>query len=69
MGLEYQALGISDAVQMNYLMQTGGRMLGLTLLMVAAAVLVGLLASRVAAAIARGSAPRCVPPGGQFFCL
>lgn len=40
-GLEYQALGISDAVQMNYLMQTGGRMLGLTLLMVAAAVLVG----------------------------
>ena len=27
-GLEYQALGISDAVQMNYLMQTGGRMLG-----------------------------------------
>ena len=29
-GLEYQALGISDAVQMNYLMQTGGRMLGLT---------------------------------------
>ena len=52
-GLEYQALGISDAVQMNYLMQTGGQMLGLTLLMVAAAVLVGLLASRVAAAIAR----------------
>ena len=52
-GLEYQALGISDAVQMNYLMHTGGRMLGLTLLMVAAAVLVGLLASRVAAAIAR----------------
>ena len=52
-GLEYQALGISDTVQMNYLMQTGGRMLGLTLLMVAAAVLVGLLASRVAAAIAR----------------
>ena len=52
-GLEYQALGISDAVQMNYLMQTGGRMLGLTLLMVAAAVLVGLLASCVAAAIAR----------------
>ena len=52
-GLEYQALSISDAVQMNYLMQTGGRMLGLTLLMVAAAVLVGLLASRVAAAIAR----------------
>ena len=52
-GLEYQALGISDAVQMNYLMQPGGRMLGLTLLMVAAAVLVGLLASRVAAAIAR----------------
>ena len=52
-GLEYQALGISDAVQMNYLIQTGGRMLGLTLLMVAAAVLVGLLASRVAAAIAR----------------
>lgn len=68
-GLEYQALGISDAVQMNYLIQTGGRMLGLTLLMVAAAVLVGLLASRVAAAIARGSAPRCVPPGGQLFCL
>lgn len=52
-GLEYQALGISDAVQMNYLMHTGGRMLWLTLLMVAAAVLVGLLASRVAAAIAR----------------
>lgn len=52
-GLEYQALGISDTVQMNYLMQTGGQMLGLTLLMVAAAVLVGLLASRVAAAIAR----------------
>ncbi len=41
-GLEYQALGISDTVQMNYLMQTGGQMLGLTLLMVAAAVLVRL---------------------------
>ena len=68
-GLEYQALGISDAVQMNYLMQTGGRMLGLTLLMVAAAVLVGLLASRVAACHCAGSAPRCVSPGGQLFCL
>lgn len=53
-GLEYQALGISDAVQMNYLMQTGGRMLGLTLLMVAARGSGGgWLASRVAAAIAR----------------
>ena len=66
-GLEYQALGISDAVQMNYLMQTGGRMLGLTLLMVAAAVLVGLLASRVAAAIARDLRRGVFPPGWSAF--
>ena len=68
-GLEYQALGISDAVQMNYLIQTGGRMLGLTLLMVAAAVLVGLLASRVAAAIARICAAVCSAGWSAFLPL
>lgn len=51
--LEYQAQGVAQTVQTRYLFTVGGRMLGLTLLMVAAAVLVGLLASRVAATIAR----------------
>lgn len=49
---EYQALGVDmDAFQQHYLLVTGGKMLGLTLLMVAAAILAGLLSSRVAASI------------------
>ena len=51
--LEYAALGVDGTVQMRYLLTVGGRMLLLTLVMVAAAILVGLLASRVAASIAR----------------
>ena len=38
-----------DQIQMNYLLSTGGRMLGIALLMAVAAILVGLLASRTAA--------------------
>ena len=49
---EYEALGMDlEQVQMNYLLSTGGKMLGLTLLMMAAAILAGLLSSRTAARI------------------
>ena len=49
--LEYDAQGIAHDVQMSYLLRTGGQMLALTLLMVAVAIAVGFLASRVSAAI------------------
>ena len=52
-GLEYEAQGVAHSVQMRYLYKVGGQMLGLTLLMVAVAVAVGFLASRVSAAIGR----------------
>ena len=52
-GLEYEAQGTAHDVQMAYLLRIGGQMLGLTLLMVAAAVAVGFIASRVSAAIGR----------------
>ena len=52
-GLEYAAQGTAHDVQMAYLLRIGGQMLGLTLLMVAAAVAVGFIASRVSAAIGR----------------
>lgn len=51
--LEYGAQGIAQDVQMRYLFRVGGQMLALTLLMVAVAVAVGFLASRVSAAIGR----------------
>lgn len=47
---EYEAMGMDlNDVQMNYLLSTGAKMLGLTLLMMAAAILAGLLSSRTAA--------------------
>ena len=49
---EYEALGVDmDAYQQHYLLVTGGKMLALTLLMVAAAILAGMFASRVAASV------------------
>ena len=49
---EYEAMGMDlGQVQMSYLLTTGAKMLGLTLLMVATAVLSGLLSSRTAAKI------------------
>ncbi len=51
--LEYEAQGIAHDVQIAYLLRIGGQMLGLTLLMVAAAVAVGFIASRVSATIGR----------------
>ena len=51
--LEYEAQGVAHDVQMQYLFRVGGQMLGLTLLMVVVAILVGLIASRVSAAIGR----------------
>ena len=49
---EYQVLGVDlDALQQHYLLTTGGKMLALTLLMVAAAITAGMLASRVAASV------------------
>ena len=51
--LEYRAQGVEESVQMRYLLLTGGEMLLVSLLMVAAAVSVGFLASRVSAAIGR----------------
>ena len=51
---EYQACGVDvDAIQMGYLFRTGGLMLLVTLGMVACSVLVGLIASRAGAEIAR----------------
>lgn len=51
---EYEALGIDTGkVQTNYLWKTGLKMLGLSLLMMAAAILIGLLASRTAARTGR----------------
>lgn len=47
---EYEALGYDlHEMQMNYLLTTGGKMLALSLGMVIAAILVGLVASRTAA--------------------
>ena len=51
--LEYDAQDIAHDVQMSYLLRTGGQMLALTLLMVAVAIAVGFIASRVSAAIGR----------------
>ena len=51
--LEYQAQGIDGDVQMHYLLTTGGEMLLGALLMAAAAISVGFLASRVSAAVGR----------------
>ena len=51
--LEYEAQGVAQDVQMGSLFRVGGQMLALTLLMVAVAVAVGFLASRVSAAIGR----------------
>ena len=51
--LEYEAQGIAHDVQLAYLLRTGGRMLALTLVMVAVSIAVGFLASRVSAAIGR----------------
>ena len=51
---EYEALGIDiGKVQTNYLWKTGLKMLGLSLLMMAAAIFIGLLASRTAAKTGR----------------
>lgn len=50
---EYEALGYDlHEMQMNYLLTTGGKMLALSLGMVAAAILVSLIASRTAAELA-----------------
>ena len=49
---EYEAMGMDlNAMQRSYLLTTGGKMLALTLLMVAAAITAGMLASRVAASV------------------
>ena len=51
--LEYEAQGIAHDLQIAYLCRVGGQMLGLTLLMVAVAIAVGFVASRVSASIGR----------------
>ena len=49
---EYEAMGMDlNAMQRTYLLTTGGKMLAITLLMVAAAITAGMLASRVAARV------------------
>lgn len=51
---EYEALGIDmEKIQTSYLWTTGGKMLGLSVLMMATAILAGLLSARVAAKIGR----------------
>jgi ATP-binding cassette subfamily B protein len=56
--LDYKAQGIADRVQTSYLWREGRQMLGLSLLMVAVAILAGLLAARIAAGVARDLRPR-----------
>lgn len=52
---EYEALGLDlHDIQLRYLLLSGAKMLGMTVIMVLAAVLVGLLASRTGAGIGRG---------------
>ena len=52
---EYEALGLDlDAIQMQYLLTLGAQMLGIAALMMVASILVGFVASRTAAKIARG---------------
>lgn len=51
--LEYQGQGIAQEVQMRYLLKTGMKMLGYTLLLVICSILVGFLASRVSATIGK----------------
>ena len=49
---EYEAMGLDlDAIQLHYVERVGARMLGLTVLMVLAAIAVSLIGSRVAAAV------------------
>lgn len=49
---EYETMGLNqEKIQMNYLLLTGAKMLGLSLLMLATAILVGFLSSKVAAKI------------------
>ncbi len=48
---EYEALGIASHIQTSYLLRTGGKMLAVTLLIVAASILVSFLSSRVAARV------------------
>ncbi len=49
---EYAALGVDlEELQLHYLLSAGAQMLGISLLMAAAAILVGLLASRTAATV------------------
>ncbi len=51
---EYEALGVDMAAyQQHYLLTTGGRMMALSVLMMAAAIAVGLIAARVSAGIGR----------------
>lgn len=51
---EYEAIGINtEKMQNNYIIMTGLKMLGITLLSVLASVLVGLLGARVAAALGK----------------
>ena len=50
----YEELGLDmDSIQINYLIVTGGKMVGLAFLGMAASILVGFLASRVGAATGR----------------
>ena len=51
---EYEACGVDMAkLQRTYLLQTGAKMLGMAFLMMAAAILVGLLSARTAAKVGR----------------
>lgn len=51
---EYEACGMDvNKIQSDYMWKTGGKMIAMTLIMVLAAILVGLLASRVSAGVGR----------------
>lgn len=51
----YDHVGVdTDKIETNYILNTGGKMLALAFLGMAASILVGLLASRVGAGVGRG---------------
>jgi hypothetical protein len=65
---EYEALGVNlRSLQNRYILRTGGIMLLITLLSVAASITVGLLSARVAAGIVARPAQRRLPQGRELL--
>lgn len=64
----YKDLGIDvEGLQYHYLFATGGKMIALALLGMAASILVCYLAARVGARSGTRYQRKCVPKGGRIF--